>query len=861
MKYITYSEEATYKVAILVKETSFQQSEIYKCYVEPLINSGVPKESIIVYSLAYNEVNKAPATFIKEYMNELLDILQELHVEYLYVTDQAYFKVLTKVGKANPHFGYILTCNFDTSRNMKVILGINHQALIFNPELQQKIDLSLDTLLGGLAGTHQELGSTIIHSAYYPESKEAILEALRGLHEHPMLAVDIEAFSLRFNEAGIGTISFAWNEHNGIAFAVDYSEFNAEGVYLPNRFVREALRAFFCSYKGNLVAHNCTYDFKVFIYNLWMNNDLDTKGLLTGLDILTRKFDDTKIIAYLATNSTAGNVLGLKELAHEFAGNWAVEVKDIRKIPLDKLLKYNLVDSLSTLFVYNKYYPIMVQDQQETLYKELMLPSLKLIIQLELTGMSMSSTKIIEARNKLEEKREHCLSTIYSSAKIIEFNNWVQKSAMDKANAKLKTKQHPIEKFKDLTFNPNSGPQLQELLYEQFKLPVIDYTDNKNPATGGDTLDKLINHTEDEEVKEILRALIGYNKVDKILSTFIPAFERGIYKDDGMQYLHGSFHVGGTVSGRLAGSDPNLTNLPSGSYYGALVKECFVPPPGWLMIGADFNSLEDMISALTTRDINKLKVYLDGYCGHCLRAYSYFPDECIGIENTVESINSIKKLYPELRQLSKIPTFLLTYAGTHHGIVNSLGWTLEKAKDIEEKYHILYKESDEYIQAKLLQASKDGYVDVAFGLRVRTPLLKQVVYGKNMLYQAAAEGRTAGNAMGQSFCQLNNRASIEFMRKVWESEYRYDVKPISLIHDAQYYLVRDHVDVVHWVNKELIKSMQWQELPEIQHDQVKLGATMEIYWPAWNNKVTIPNGASKGVIMEICTKARKEYKE
>jgi hypothetical protein len=32
-------------------------------------------------------------------------------------------------------------------------------------------------------------------------------------------------------------------------------------------------------------------------------------------------------------------------------------------------------------------------------------------------------------------------------------------------------------------------------------------------------------------------------------------------------------------------------------------------PEGWLFCGADFNSLEDMISALTTKDKNKLKVY------------------------------------------------------------------------------------------------------------------------------------------------------------------------------------------------------------------------------------------------------------
>lgn len=53
----------------------------------------------------------------------------------------------------------------------------------------------------------------------------------------------------------------------------------------------------------------------------------------------------------------------------------------------------------------------------------------------------------------------------------------------------------------------------------------------------------------------------------------------------------------------------NLQQIPSGSDYGKLIKSCFIAPEGWLFCGADFNSLEDYISALTTKDPNKLKVY------------------------------------------------------------------------------------------------------------------------------------------------------------------------------------------------------------------------------------------------------------
>lgn len=272
------------------------------------------------------------------------------------------------------------------------------------------------------------------------------------------------------------------------------------------------------------------------------------------------------------------------------------------------------------------------------------------------------------------------------------------------------------------------------------------------------------------------------------------------------------------------------------------------------MVGADFNSLEDYISALTTKDPNKLGVYLRGYDGHSLRAAHYFRDQLPDIDlEDPYSVNILKREDHPLRQDSKAPTFLLTYGGTYHGMMKNLGWPEDKAKAIEKGYHDLYKVSDEWVANRIKQASKDGYVEVAFGLRVRTPLLAQTTLGLSSTpYEAEAEGRTAGNALGQSYGLLNNRAAVEFMRKVWESKFRYDVKPIALIHDAIYLIIRDDIEVVEWVNKELIKSMQWQELPELHHDEVKLGAALDIFWPDWSNALTLPNGADKDTIRKLC---------
>lgn len=887
MRHHSFGGDAPFPVALLFKPGAFNKRELAVNFVEPLAKLGIPTEHIVAFTLETGDKGKVTAKIAQDYLTKLLPALNSLETKQLYVTDSTYFKILTKQQKAEVHMGYALPCAIKGFEHMTVILGMNHQQLVYNPALQEKLDRTLATLACSANGTYCPPGAGIIHEAVYPQGQDAIRETLEALLEYPQLTCDIEAFSLKFWMAGIGTIAFAPDQHRGVAFPVDYKPHTliypeaerreGHGRFVPDPVVRGHLKWFFENYKGKLIFHNANYDVKIIVATLFMESLLDTKGMLYGIELMTRDTEDTKIIAYLATNSTAGNVLGLKSLAHEFAGNWAVEdIKDIRQIPLQELLQYNLVDALSTWYVFNKYRPIMVADQQEDLYNDLMLPSMQLILQIELVGMPMSRTKIKEGKAKLEALRDKHEAIIRSHPLIPQYEAlatdtlWERDFEARKAKAKNPDKIKPKDRatFPQHVFNPGSCDQLQDILYVLMELPVIDLTDTKQPSTGGDTLKKLINHTTDASYKAFIQALMDYAEADKILGTFIKAFEEAISKDDSdTVWLHGSFNIGGTVSGRLSSSEPNLQNLPAKSTFGKLVKEMFMGPQGWLFGGADFNSLEDYISALTSKDPNKLKVYTDGFDGHALRAAYYFKEdlenEGIIIDlNDPKSVNWLKKTDHWSRQKSKTPTFALTYQGTFRTLMMNLGWPEKMARAVEDSYHQMYKVSDDYINGRLEQATHDGYVTVAFGLRVRTPLLSQVVWGAGrMPNEAAAEGRTAGNAMGQSYGLLNNRAAVDFMRKVWKSKYRYDILPCALIHDSIYVIMRDDPEVVEWVNRELILSMQWQELPEIEHPTVRLGANLDIYWPSWANAITLPNDATQEEIINMCQKVSEEYGE
>lgn len=218
----------------------------------------------------------------------------------------------------------------------------------------------------------------------------------------------------------------------------------------------------------------------------------------------------------------------------------------------------------------------------------------------------------------------------------------------------------------------------------------------------------------------------------------------------------------------------------------------------------------------------------------------------------VEIINSIQhhSEYSKYRQRSKAPTFALTYQGTYNTLVRNLGFTVEEAKAVESNYHTLYKDSDDYIQTKINQAIIDGYVTVAFGLRLRTPLLKTSIKGK-LSKEASAESRTAGNALGQSWGLLNDRAMNAVMHTVDNSKWAGMVQPCGKVHDSCYYLIKNNVELIAWFNKLVVKESLWQNHPEIYHPQVGLGGQLDIFYPNWATPVTLPTDISEDGLVTL----------
>jgi len=579
---------------LLCKEKAMESVEVNNHYLEPLAREGIPESSVLILPLLYNTPTKILAKTAKAYLDKLITKIPT-SVTNIVIADSSYFKFITKTTKVSDNYGNVVSGGLPGYSQHRCVYVPNYKSLFKQPENKKLIELGIKAIAGTAT-------SVLINSAEYGFKHGSDRELLDNLYKYPVLATDIETTGLDL-EAEIVSIAFAWTKHDGVAI-----DLSINGIYYLKEFLE--------TYKGKLLFHNGLFDVKLLIRSLWMQHATDYTGMMEGLQYF-KNFDDTMIMVYLAKNATTKVSLKLKEVALEYVGNYAIEIQDITRYTKAQILKYNLIDALATFYIWENY----VSESSSQPYQEIFQPSLYSLIKMMLIGLPMNSNRVEEVHNILAAKEKALNEQIQQNSCVKVFNKQLQERSWKLANSKLKKLVKPFEDFKHLQFNPSSHLQLSTLLFDSLNLPVIDKTKSGAPATGGDILQDLENHTQDEDILDLLKFIRELSEVTKINGTFIKAFMQE--KD----FLHGNLKLGGTQSGRLSSNSPNLTNLPAHGGMGKLVKSCIEAPSGWLFAGADFSALEERIGAILSKDPNRIKVYTDGYDGHSLRAQTYFADQ------------------------------------------------------------------------------------------------------------------------------------------------------------------------------------------------------------------------------------------
>lgn len=393
-------------------------------------------------------------------------------------------------------------------------------------------------------------------------------------------------------------------------------------------------------------------------------------------------------------------------------------------------------------------------------------------------------------------------------------------------------------------FNPASSLQKRELFdWLGIESEAVS-KDTGLPKWDRDQVERVHKTTQDEDIIDFTQSFIDHSFSAIVKNNFVKAFYE--YTTDGR--LYGSMRLFGAKSFRLTSQNPNLLNLPSTkSIYSKPVKKCFVAPPGYVVLAIDYGALEDRVIASLSRDTNKCAVFTEGLDGHSLNAYGYFKEEVAEhMELSGDTNEDVKKMYElvesghsalkSIRQKGKPATFGLSYGSFPAKVAATLKIPIEEAQSIFDRYHEeLYGGITKYREGYVLPtAEKTGRMHLGMGCYIKTE-------------KAGRDIRTLNNATCQ-FWSILTLLTINKMHKlIDDNDLAEEVQCISTIYDSIYYIVKADVDILKWVNDNLVGCM----VQDFMEDQTIANEATAELGMNWAHMEQIPNGSSTEKIQEV----------
>lgn len=321
----------------------------------------------------------------------------------------------------------------------------------------------------------------------------------------------------------------------------------------------------------------------------------------------------------------------------------------------------------------------------ERLYRELELPLVPVLADLELRGIALDVP---------------CLSAIGAEV-----------------GAQAEALLAEIKQLAGVEFSPASNPQLAEVLYERLGLPVLK-RGKTGPSTDQDVLEKLA------EQHPLPAKILEHRQLVKLKNTYLDALPLALGADG---RLHTTFDQAVAATGRLSSVNPNLQNIPIRTKLGARIREAFVPAPGLRLLSADYSQIELRVLAHVSGDPVLRESFASGEDLHARTA-----GETFGVPAA--------EVTRQQRDIAKMINYGIAYGLSAFGLAERLGLPREEAKSIIERYFARYAGVHAWIHGIVESAARDGYVTTLFGRRRWLPDIR----GKNPAVRQAAE-RTAIN--------------------------------------------------------------------------------------------------------------------
>ncbi|RRO17712.1 DNA polymerase I [Pectobacterium aquaticum] len=315
-------------------------------------------------------------------------------------------------------------------------------------------------------------------------------------------------------------------------------------------------------------------------------------------------------------------------------------------------------------------------------------------------------------------------------------------------------------------FNLSSTKQLQGILYEKQKLPILKKTPKGAPSTNEEVLAELALDY------PLPKLILEYRGLAKLKSTYTDKLPLMI--NPATKRVHTSYHQAVTATGRLSSSDPNLQNIPVRNDEGRRIRQAFIAPKGYSIVAADYSQIELRIMAHLSGDKGLLNAFANGLDIHRATASEVFG-------------TALDKVTSEQRRSAKAINFGLIYGMSAFGLSRQLNIPRSESQKYMNLYFERYPGVQDYMERTRQQAAEHGYVSTLDGRRLYLP----DIHSRNAMARKGAERAAINAPMQGTAADIIKKAMIAI--DDWLQKDTPKVKMIMQVHDELVFEIHDSV--------------------------------------------------------------------
>ncbi len=570
-------------------------------------------------------------------------------------------------------------------------------------------------------------------------NKKALSGWLKKIKGSDLFAFDTETTSLNYMQAELVGLSLAVSPNEAAYVPVGH-DYPGAPDQLDREFVLKELKPILEDQKQSKVGHHLKYD-----AHILANYGIALKGIRFDTMLESYVLNSTAIRHDM--DSAAEKYLGRRTIHYEDVAGKGAKQLTFNEVSIDQAAPYAAEDADITLQLHQVLWS-QLNDEPELkkLYEDIERPLVPVLFDMEHIGVLIDTRMLGKQSREIEKKLGELEESAYAAS--------------------------------GQPFNLGSPKQLQEILFEKLKLPIIRKTPKGQPSTAEDVLQELA------EEYELPGIILEHRTLSKLKSTYTDKLPEQVDPDTGR--VHTSYHQAVAATGRLSSSDPNLQNIPVRTPEGRRIRQAFVAPPGYKLLAADYSQIELRIMAHLSGDSGLLDAFEKELDIHQATAAEVFG-------TALDDVTS------DQRRSAKAINFGLIYGMSAFGLARQLGIERSEAQEYVDLYFSRYPSVKEFMSDIRHRAHEKGFVETVYGRRLYLPEINS----RNVQRRQYAERSAINAPMQGSAADIIKRAMIDIHG--WLQDSSRNAHIIMQVHDELVFEVAE--DQIDEVEAEVVQRM------------------------------------------------------